>query len=75
MSNTTVYTIFVYVKENKRYNMNVFVVTYNTNDNPERRMIWSVRKNKTDAEKDKKKIIKQFGSFLADCEIQEQPLT
>lgn len=55
--------------------MNVFVVTYNTNDNPERRMIWSVRKDKTDAEKDKKKIIKQFGSFLADCEIQEQPLT
>ena len=55
--------------------MHVFVVTYNTNDKPERRMIWSVRKDKADAEKDRKKIIKQFGSFLEDCEIQEQPLT
>ena len=55
--------------------MNVFVVTYNTNDKPERRKIWSVRKDKADAEKDRKKIIKQFGSFLADSEIDERPVT
>lgn len=55
--------------------MNVFVVTYNTNDKPDRRMIWSVRANKKDAEFDRKKIIKQFGSFLADTEISEHSLT
>ena len=55
--------------------MNVYVVTYNTNDKPERRMIWSVRKDKKNAEKDRQKIIKQFGSFLADTEISEHPLT
>lgn len=55
--------------------MNVFVVTYNTNDKPDRRMIWSVRANKKDAESDRKKIIKQFGSFLADTEISEHSLT
>ena len=55
--------------------MNVFVVTYNTNDKPDRRMIWSVRKNKEDAESDRQKIIKQFGSLLADTEIDERPVT
>lgn len=55
--------------------MNVFVVTYNTNDKPDRRMIWSVRKKKEDAEADRQKIIKQFGFFLADTEISEHPLT
>ena len=55
--------------------MNVYVVTYNTNDKPERRMIWSVRQNKDDAMADRQKIIKQFGSFLADTEISEHPLT
>ena len=55
--------------------MNVFVVTYNTNDKPERRMIWTVRANKADAESDRQKIIKQFGSFLSDTEISEHPVT
>ena len=55
--------------------MNVYVVTYNTNDKPERRMIWSVRAKKEDAESDRQKIIKQFGSFLADTEIDERPVT
>ena len=55
--------------------MNVFLVTYNTNDNPDRRMIWSVLKNKADAESDRQKIIKQFGFFLADTEIDERSVT
>ena len=71
-----VLTIFTYVENKKRgKNMNVFVVTYNTNDKPERRMIWSVRKDKKEAENDRQKIIKQFGSFLADTEISEHPVT
>lgn len=55
--------------------MNVYVVTYNTNDKPDRRIIWSVRKDKKDAEADRQQIIKQFGDFLADTEISEHPLT
>ena len=55
--------------------MNVYVVTYNTNDKPDRRIIWSVRAKKEDAESDRQKIIKQFGSFLADTEISEHPVT
>lgn len=71
-----VLTIFTYVENKKRgKNMNVFVVTYNTNDKPDRRMIWSVRANKEDAKADREKIIKQFGSFLADTEISEHPVT
>jgi hypothetical protein len=48
-------------------------------DKPERRMIWGVygsketdKKNHDEAEKARQKIIKQFGSFLADTEIDEQ---
>lgn len=55
--------------------MNVFVVTYNTTDKPDRRMIWSVRANKEDAKADREKIIKQVGSRLADTEISEHPVT
>lgn len=70
-----VLTIFTYVENKKRgKNMNVYVVTYNTNDNPDRRMIWSVRKNKADAVEDLKEIKKMYGSFLADTEISEHPL-
>ena len=62
--------------------MNVFVVTYNTNDKPDRRMIWGVygskatdKENHDEAEKARQGIIKQFGSFLADTEISEHPVT
>jgi hypothetical protein len=54
--------------------MNVYVVTYNTKDKPERRMIWKVRKSKKKAESDRQEIIKTFGDFLADTEIDERPL-
>lgn len=47
----------------------VYVLTYNTMDNPERRMIWGVYHDKDKAEENRQKIIKQFGSFLADTEI------
>lgn len=47
----------------------VYVLTYNTNDKPERRMIWGVYHDKNKAEENRQKIIKQFGSFLADTEI------
>ena len=43
--------------------MNVFVVTYNTNDKPDRRMIWSVRKNKADAEADRQ-IFSNFNQSI-----------
>lgn len=69
-------SIFTYVNNKTRgKNMNVFVVTYNTNDKPDRRMIWSVRANKDDAKADREKIIKQIGSRLADTEISEHPVT
>jgi hypothetical protein len=48
-------------------------------DKPERRMIWGVygskptdKENHDEAEKARQKIIKQYGSFLADTEIDEQ---
>lgn len=47
----------------------VYVLTYNTMDNSERRMIWGVYHDKVKAEENRQKIIKQFGSFLADTEI------
>ena len=47
----------------------VYVLTYNTMDKPERRMIWGVYRDVAKAEKNRHKIIKQFGSFLADTEI------
>lgn len=50
----------------------VYVLTYNTMDKPERRMIWGVYHDKTKAEENRQKIIKQFGSFLADTEIDER---
>lgn len=50
----------------------VCVLTYNTMDKPERRMIWGVYHNKDKAEENRQKIIKQFGSFLADTEIDER---
>lgn len=75
MTTVIVLTIFTYVIKREVKNMNVFVVTYNTNDKPDRRMIWSVRANKEDAKADREKIIKQFGSFLADTEISEHPVT
>lgn len=57
----------------------VYVLTYNTMDKPDRRMIWGVygskptdKENHDEAEKARQGIIKQFGSFLADTEIDEQ---
>ena len=47
----------------------VYVLTYNTMDDPERRIIWGVYHDKAKAEEIRQKIIKQFGSFLADTEI------
>ena len=47
----------------------VYVLTYNTMDQPERRMIWGVYQDKVKAEENRQRIIKQFGSFLADTEI------
>jgi hypothetical protein len=52
--------------------MTVFVLTYNTNDNPERRIIWGVYDSMEKAKTNKQKIIKQYGSFLADTEIDER---
>ena len=52
--------------------MKVFVLTYNTMDNPERRMIWGVYAAHEKAEENRQKIIKQYGSFLADTEIDER---
>lgn len=49
----------------------VYVLTYNTNDNPERRMIWGVYDSHEKAESNRQKVIKQFGSFLADTEIEK----
>ena len=50
----------------------VYVLTYNTNDKPDRRMIWGVYKHHDAAEAARQGIIKQYGSFLADTEIDEQ---
>ena len=57
----------------------VYVLTYNTMDKPERRMIWGVygskntyKENHAEAEKNRQKLIKQMGAFLADTEIDEQ---
>ena len=47
----------------------VYVLTYNIMDKPERRMIWGVYRDVAKAEENRQKIIKQFGSFLADTEI------
>ena len=47
----------------------VYVLTYNTMDKPERRIIRGVYHDKAMAEEIRQKIIKQFGSFLADTEI------
>lgn len=47
----------------------VYVLTYNTMDKPERRIIRGVYHDKVKAEENRQKIIKQFGSFLADTEI------
>jgi len=44
----------------------VFVLTYNTNDDPTRRMIYGVYAKKERAELARQNIIKQFGNFLAD---------
>ena len=52
--------------------MTVFVLTYNTNDNPERRIIWGVYDSMEKAKINRQKVIKQFGSFLADTEIDER---
>lgn len=56
--------------------MKVYILTYNTMDKPERRMIYGVygskktdEENHAEAEKARQGIIKQFGSFLADTEI------
>lgn len=49
---------------------NVFVLTYNTNDDPTRRMIYGVYSKKERAELARQNIIKQFGNFLADTEIE-----
>ena len=48
----------------------VFVLTYNTNDDPNRRMIYGVYSKKERAELARQNIIKQFGNFLADTEIE-----
>lgn len=48
----------------------VFVLTYNTNDDPIRRMIYGVYSKKERAELARQNIIKQFGNFLADTEIE-----
>lgn len=48
----------------------VFVLTYNTNDDPTRRMIYGVYSKKERAELARQNIIKQFGNFLADTEIE-----
>lgn len=57
----------------------VYVLTYNTMDKPERRMIYGVygskktdEANHAEAEKNRQKLIKQMGAFLADTEIDEQ---
>ena len=47
----------------------VYILTYNTMDKPERRIIRGVYHDKAKAEEIRQKIIKQFGSFLADTEI------
>ena len=47
----------------------VYVLTYNTMDKPERRMIWGVYHDKAKAEENRQVIIRQFGSYLADTEI------
>lgn len=47
----------------------VYVLTYNTMDKPERRIIRGVYHDKAKAEEIRQKIIKKFGSFLADTEI------
>lgn len=52
--------------------MKVSVLTYNTMDKPERRMIYGVYADKKVAEQKRQKVIKQFGSFLADTEIDER---
>ena len=50
----------------------VYVLTYNTNDKPDRRMIWGVYDSMEKARTQRQKVIKQYGSFLADTEIDEQ---
>jgi hypothetical protein len=40
-------------------------------DKPERRMIWGVYAAHEKAEENRQKFIKQYGSFLADTEIDE----
>ena len=52
--------------------MKVFVLTYNTMDKPERRMIWGVYDSMEKARENRGKIIASFGSFLADTEIDER---
>lgn len=47
----------------------VYVLTYNTMDKPERRIIRGVYHDKAKAEEIRQKIIKQIGSRLADTEI------
>lgn len=47
----------------------VYVLTYNTMDKPERRMIWGVYHDKAKTEENRQEIIRQFGSYLADTEI------
>ena len=47
----------------------VYVLTYNTMDKHERRMIWGVYHDKAKAEENRQVIIRQFGSYLADTEI------
>lgn len=48
----------------------VFVLTYNTNDDPNRRMIYGVYAKKERAELARQNIIKRLGNFLADTEIE-----
>lgn len=54
----------------------VYILTYNTMDKPERRMIYGVygskktdKANYAEAEKHRQELIKQMGAFLADSEI------
>lgn len=48
----------------------VFVLTYNTNDDPNRRMIYGVFAKKERAELARQNIIKRLDNFLADTEIE-----
>lgn len=54
--------------------MKVYVLTYNTWDKPERRMIWGVYDSHDKAESNRQNIIKTKGSFLADTEISDHEL-